>query len=515
MLALLQRVRKSSFFDWFSKDHKQILNPNDTIGRKCLCFTCQLGWPEKNSKRYPLFDYELQIFRALTEPSFINARKATEEDDRWYEEQKRLIENVSATKSENISNSYHKLLKERQNRLSYPAKNKHLAILKASGLGISELILRFIAWLCLKDDNLKGSQIIIIVGPRLELAVSLISRLKDLFKKHNITFSDKETVLNLNGVHIECFPSHHIDSARGLPNVSLIFVDEMSFVPSREVDNNNIMDILLRNIPKSNPYLIVCSTPNKPSDPMDLIMKEGYETSIWKRLSLDYTWGIEKIYDQNEINKIRNSTSFEREFNLKFAGVEGNVLSSVAIDRCIDTGATLAKTADIDDWSIPTKYVMSVDIGWGSVTAIMVSRFVNSKVQIIYNREFTRALPADIIDEIWRLKNKCNGNLQNILMDASATESYTTLCNELNQNSSQKYLRDKQEWCKKVNTYLENHLFVCPIPFNPQGKIMLNHAQHIIEEKETDGSAIVGIHSQFEDVIISMRSAYAEEESSR
>lgn len=97
-------------------------------------------------------------------------------------------------------------------------------------------------------------------------------------------------------------------------------------------------------------------------------------------------------------------------------------------------------------------------------------------------------------------------------MDASATELYTTLCNEFNQNSSQKYLRDKQEWCKKVNTYLENHLFICPIPFNPQGKTMLNHAQHILEEKDTDGSAIVGIHSQFEDLIISMKSAYVEED---
>jgi hypothetical protein len=48
----------------------------------------------------------------------------------------------------------------------------------------------------------------------------------------------------------------------------------------------------------------------------------------------------------------------------------------------------------------------------------------------------------------------------------------------------QKYLRDKQEWSKKVNTYLENHLFVCPIPFNPQGKSMLNHTQRMMQETE-------------------------------
>jgi hypothetical protein len=35
--------------------------------------------------------------------------------------------------------------------------NKHLWIKKATGLGISEFMLRFMAWLCLKDNALSGS----------------------------------------------------------------------------------------------------------------------------------------------------------------------------------------------------------------------------------------------------------------------------------------------------------------------------------------------------------------------
>lgn len=118
-----------------------------------------------------------------------------------------------------------------------------------------------------------------------------------------------------------------------------------------------------------------------------------------------------KIFTQQEIDKIKNSRSFEREYNLKFSGLEGNLLSESAIQRCITTGEKLAETAPLDDWSIPTNYVMSIDIGWGgtSATAIMVSRFVNGKVQILYSREFLRVLFQEIIDEVWRLKNKCNG----------------------------------------------------------------------------------------------------------
>jgi hypothetical protein len=507
---LLQKVRNKPFY-WNAGNHKDPLTPKINC-----CFNHTLGLPVKGNKVHQLYNYENQIFRALTEPAFINTRPSTEEDNIWYEEQRILLEQgKNVPKGESIDSMYTRLLKEKANRLIYPQKAKHVAILKSSGLGITEFTLRFILWLCLKDDNLKGSQICIIVGPRIELAVSLINRLKDLLKPHGIIFTDKETVLNLNGVHIEAFPSHHVDSARGLPNISLIFADEAAFFPDKEVDN--VMDIMLRNIPKSNPYLICVSTANKPGDLMDnLFNHEDFETSIWKQIRLDYRWGINTIYDQEEIDKIRNSRSFEREFNLKFAGVEGNVLSPVAIDRCISLGEPLAKTADLDDWNIQTKYVMSVDVGWGlskgsSNTAIVVSRFVNGKVQIIYSTEFTQPDFRDMIDEIWRLFYKCNGRdyLKNILVDASATELYTALCNEFDQNSSGKYLETQMKWCKERNVYLGDHLFICPIPFNPQGKYMLNHTQRMIEFQEDDGGAIVGIHNSFGDLIASCRSSYA------
>jgi len=174
------------------------------------------------------------------------------------------------------------------------------------------------------------------------------------------------------------------------------------------------------------------------------------------------------------------------------------------------------KTAPIDSWNIETDYVMSIDIGWGSsATSIKVSRWVNNKVQIIYSGEFERAIFQDIINTIWQLKTKCNNNLKNIIIDASATELYTALCTEFNQNPSIKYLRDKQLWAKKVNSYLGNHLFIVPVAFGSQslgGRAMLNHTQRIIQETEEDGSALVGIHKSFEDLITACRSAYAIED---
>ena len=71
--------------------------------------------------------------------------------------------------------------------------SKHLWIKKATGLGISEFMLRFMAWLCLKDNTLSGSQMCIVTGPRIDLAIALIDRMKSLFAgKGLVTFDTKK-----------------------------------------------------------------------------------------------------------------------------------------------------------------------------------------------------------------------------------------------------------------------------------------------------------------------------------
>jgi late competence protein required for DNA uptake (superfamily II DNA/RNA helicase) len=59
-------------------------------------------------------------------------------------------------------------------------QTKYVWIKKATGLGITEFCLRWIAWMCLRDDKLKGSQVCIITGSRVDLAITLIKRLKGL-----------------------------------------------------------------------------------------------------------------------------------------------------------------------------------------------------------------------------------------------------------------------------------------------------------------------------------------------
>jgi len=60
------------------------------------------------------------------------------------------------------------------------------------------------------------------------------------------------------------------------------------------------------------------STPNAPEGLFERIEKEAEATCLYKRMFLDYTYGIGKIYTAEEIEKAKQSPSFEREYN-KFA----------------------------------------------------------------------------------------------------------------------------------------------------------------------------------------------------
>ena len=66
--------------------------------------------------------------------------------------------------------------------MAYPFKDKHLWVKKATGLGVTEFMLRFMAWLCLRNDDYHNSQMVIVTGPNQELAIKLIKEIKGLIR---------------------------------------------------------------------------------------------------------------------------------------------------------------------------------------------------------------------------------------------------------------------------------------------------------------------------------------------
>jgi hypothetical protein len=111
------------------------------------------------------------------------------------------------------------------------------------------------AWLCLKDDAYRNSQMCIVTGPNQDIAIKLIKRMKGLFEPHNITFANKETVLELNGCTVEAFPSNHLDAYRALDNPKFILLDEADFF--RKSEQGDVRHVSERYIAKADPYIVM------------------------------------------------------------------------------------------------------------------------------------------------------------------------------------------------------------------------------------------------------------------
>ncbi len=95
---------------------------------------------------------------------------------------------------------------------------------------------------------------------------------------------------------------------RGLKDLKFIFQDEGDFYPPGQ--QNEARDVSERYIAKSNPWIVMVSTPNAPEGLFDRISKEPEETCLYRRIYLDYTEGLNQIYTKEEIDQARQSPQF-------------------------------------------------------------------------------------------------------------------------------------------------------------------------------------------------------------
>jgi hypothetical protein len=297
---LFQMLLNKPFWNWNVEEHKK--EGIKTNGN--CCFNHIIGLPTKEGAEKAIFDYEQVIFESLVTQN----------------------------------------------------GNKHLWIKKATGLGISDFMLRFMAWLCLKDNSLSGSQMCIVTGPRIDLAIALIDRMKKLFASSTkgiaAVFDSKETVIELN-------------------------IDEADFFPpGQQQDARDVSD---RYIAKSNPYIVMVTTPNAPDGLFERIEKESKDTCLYKRIFLDYTYGIGKIYTADA----KQSPSFEREYNLKYLGRTGNVFHTKDIE-----GRKYNPDNFNPYYSSPSRS-MGIDPAYGSSAfGIVVTEWADGLVQILYAEEY-------------------------------------------------------------------------------------------------------------------------------
>jgi hypothetical protein len=429
---LFERLLNKPFWIWDKQQHKL----EDLRNNGDCCFNHIIGLPTKEGVEKAIFDYEKILYDSLL-------------DNDHY----------------SFNNNLH----------HHSFKHKHLWVKKATGLGVTEFFLRLIVWLCLRNDDYQNSQMCIVTGPNIDIAIKLIKRMKALFEPRlHVTFDSKETVLELNGCTIEAYPSNHIDAYRALDNPKFILIDEGDFF--RKGEQEDVRHVSERYIAKSDPYIVMVSTPNAPDGLFERIEKEPEDTCLYKRLFLDYTYGIGKIYTAEEIEKAKASPSFEREYNLKYLGKIGNVFHTKDIEAAIEKGRKYNP-----DIIIPfTSTSMGIDPAYGSSAfGIVVTQWVDNHIQILHAEEHHRPDYNEMLSVVYGLISKYQ--VDKIYIDG-ANPSFI--------KSLKLQIGEEADYDKVIARYRSEglgdnwgeYMRIVPVNFNKEHKAMLGHCKMILEQ---------------------------------
>ncbi len=368
--------------------------------------------------------------------------------------------------------------------------DKCIWILKSTGLGITELFLRYMSWLCLRNNDYQGSQFVIVTGPNWDLSKKLITRMKRLFEPLGIYFDTKETLLNLNGVTIESFPSHHVDSFRSLDSPKFILLDECDFFSKGQQED--VRAVAERYIGKSNPFIVMVSTPNAAGGLMQTIEQEPEDICLYKRIKLDYRYGLNKIYTIEDIERAKQSPSFDREYDLKYLGKIGNVFAIEDIERAVQLGEKY-KDLPLNNYCL---HIGGIDFGFStSITTIYIAELdtENEIVKIVLGEEYDKTTPSVISDRIFQLHTE----IPNLwwFVDGS---------NRAAVNECKSRFGESLDWDRSEDINPESN-FVIPVSFAKEHKQMLEHTYQLLTKQK------LAIPSKFDRLILSLKTAHANE----
>jgi hypothetical protein len=424
-------IKKPFWIQDKQQHREQFINTNGNC-----CFNHIIGLPVKNGQEFPIFDYELDV-----------------------------IEKVE--------------------------RNRNIFIKKASGIGATELILRYLTWKILFNNDLQYKSIFIISGTFVHHANELKVRMENLFKRkfQFMQLDSKFTDLWIKNTNIKIFPSRNVKDLRGYTDVSYLFIDEADFFD--ESVNDELLHAITRYEEKSNCTTIMVSTPNRPDGLFQSI--EYDKNSKYEKIVLPYEIGLDKIYDRQEIERKKKEPEFAREYECKYLGKIGNVFTPYQIDGCIELGESF-KQIPISNYNL---HSVGIDFGFGSSkTAIVMTEHLNEREQDViivrFAKEYEKENPARIVEICHSLYTK-NWN----------TIFFVDGSNRAGINLLKVAFDESLNWdSNDVNPEL---MKIIPVNFTSEHKQMLSHL-HVMINK-----GYLAIPKQHEKLITSLRTAYARE----
>ena len=366
--------------------------------------------------------------------------------------------------------------------------HKYLRVIKATGLGFSEVELYFIAYLAFTNSNRrKPCQIPILTGPRIDIAMQLIDRLYNIITQRLPQLSEvvekTNTRIRVNNATIEAFPSHHIDAVRALPNPIYILLDEADFFPYEYDDPNNPIRVVERYIPKSDPWIVLVSTPNLPGGLYERLDSDPNNRYLTFRFN--YEWGLNKIYDPAQIEEAKKSPSFEREYNLKYGYGVGNIFNESWIGTALLKGERLRGIPV----SYLTKKAMGLDPAHGSskfgITKVEYLKYAadesfNNTKRVYFSKGYDREQYEDMVDLCYKFIKE--DNIGYTFIDGSQPEFIRSLKSRIGENVDYEELIKRAE---KYNAPLSDYMTIIPVLNQKEGIDLIDAAKYWLGQSKT------------------------------
>jgi hypothetical protein len=244
------------------------------------------------------------------------------------------------------------------------------------------------------------------------------------------------------------------------------------------------------------------STPNSPGGLMESIENEPSDKCLYKRIKLDYRYGLGKIYTAEEIEKAKQSPSFDREYDLKYLGKIGNLYSQLSIDKAIDRG----RQYEPDSVNANSEKYLILDPAWSSSKfGIIVAEWnrQHKQIRILFADELINSSYDEALDQIFQLRRQY-GNVLNMGVDASALEVIMSLKKKIGERYDWTYVQEKLQYCKKHGLDPATRMIVVPIPFTLENKaFMASHSLRILD----DPRGLIAINPRFTKLITALKAA--------
>jgi hypothetical protein len=405
------------------------------------CFNHIIGLPVKNNKTYPIFDYELDVIKAIE-------------------------------------------------------SNRNIWIKKASGIGATELILRYLTYKILVNADLEFKNIFIISGTYVIHANELKVRMENLFRKRFpfLRLESKFTDLWIRNTNIKIFPSRNVKDLRGYTDVSYLFIDEADHF--EQSVTNELLHAITRYEEKSNCTTIMVSTPNAPGGLFESIEKDP--NSKYHKIILSYEVGLNKMYDPLEIAKKKLEPEFAREYECKYLGRIGNLLAPLQVDEAVKSAGTPTNDGVLLEDIPISQYTLKcvgIDPGFSSSkTAIVMTEHLKDQDKIIVRltKEYDKGNPNVICDELFNLHKQYWNTY--FLIDGS---------NRAMVNLLKIKFDESLDWDTKDTS--PESMRVVPVNFSTDHKSMLSHLHMVITK------GYLAIPEKHDKLIISLRTAWARE----